>query len=391
MSPLKVLHVVSSLNLGDGITVVVKTLCQNLDRTRFSVSICCLAGRGYLADDFKQMGVNVYALNAKSSTSPLYILRNLYNTWKLVRWLRQEKFDIVHAHEFFSGTLGRLAGWLAGVPVIILALHNKDAWKRFPHVTIDRWLATVTDRIVTNSEATKQFAVEFEGLSEEKFVVIHNGIDLSRFNDVKDGGQLRTEWGIGLDELVVGTVGRLVEQKGFRYLIKAAAIVRSKRGDVKFVIVGPDGHPSESVKDELVRLVKDLRLERVVIFAGVRRDVPQIMSMFDLFVLPSLWEGFGLAVAEGMAMKKAVVISRVDALPEIVEDGVTGVLVPPGDENTLGVEILRLLEDRDLRLRMGAKGRERIEMRFTASVMTRKVEKLYESLTKSSDHGTSIT
>ncbi len=256
MFPLRVLHVVNSLNLGDGITVVVKTLCQNLDRTRFSVSICCLVDRGYLADDFEQMGVNVYALNAKSSTSPLYIPRNLYNTWKLIRWLRQEKFDIVHAHEFFSGTLGRLAGWLTGVPVIILALHNKDAWKRFPHVMIDRWLVVVTDGIMANSEATKQFAVEYEGIPAEKFVVIHNGIDLSRFSGVKDGEKLRTEWGIGLDELVVGTVGRLVEQKGFRYLIKAAAIVRSKRGDVKFVIVGPDGHPSESVKYDLGHLGK---------------------------------------------------------------------------------------------------------------------------------------
>lgn len=159
---IKVLHVIHSLSLGDGITQVVGTITRHIDREKFTVAICCLAGRGNAADEFERAGIKVFSLGAKSSISPVRFPQNLYATCRLARLLQDEEIDVLHTHEFFSGTLGRIAGWLARVPVIILMLHNRDAWKRRFHILIDRCLVKVTDRIVTNSEAVRDFAIKHE-------------------------------------------------------------------------------------------------------------------------------------------------------------------------------------------------------------------------------------
>jgi len=129
-------------------------------------------------------------------------------------------------------------------------------------------------------------------------------------------------------------------------------------------------------------MVENLGLEEVVTFTGLRRDVPELLGLFDLFVLQSLWEGFGLVLAEAMAMSKAVVATDVDAIPEVVEDRVTGLLVPPRDSQTLAAQIIRLLDDPDLRARMGANGRRRVEGHFTSEIMVGKLESLYISLAR---------
>jgi len=135
---IKILHVISCVSHGDGITEVVKNIASSIDSRKFEISLCSLQGRGNGASDFERMGVRVFVLNAGSSTSPTYIFRNIYTVCQLVKLISRESFDIVHTHEFFSGTLGRIAGWLARVPVIMLSLHNTDFWKRKPHILVDR-------------------------------------------------------------------------------------------------------------------------------------------------------------------------------------------------------------------------------------------------------------
>ena len=375
---MRVLHVISAARPGDGITEVVKNIASSIDRGEFEISLCSLQGRGDGATDFERIGCRVFALNAKSSTSPKYVFQNIYTVWQLARLIRAERFDVIHTHELFSGTLGRIAGWLAGAPVIILSLHNTDFWKRRHHILIDRLLSRVTHKIVANSEAVKQFTTEHERIPPEKFVVIHNGIDISRFGREKDGDQFRQEYGIKPLEIVVGTVGRLAEQKGQRYFIEAARIICDQRKEVKFVIVGGDtGHPKESVKEELYQQVKGLGLEDVVIFTGLRRDLPQIMAGFDIFVLPSLWEGFGLAVAEAMAAGKPVVASRIPAVSEVVEEGESGILVHPGDAEAIAKAVLELVDSPEKALAMGEVGRRRVEEIFSSKTMTKEYEALY--------------
>jgi glycosyltransferase involved in cell wall biosynthesis len=265
---------------------------------------------------------------------------------------------------------------------MVLTMHNRYERKKAPHIFIDRWLAKVTDQFIANSWAVKNFTAVQEGIPAHRFEVIYNGVGLSRFDRVGDTSAVRGKLGIKQDELLVGSIGRLVEQKGYQYLIEAAGMLREDRPDVRFVIVGGEGHPSESVKGTLVKQVKELGLETTVIFAGVWRDIPQILVAFDLFVLPSLWEGFGIALVEAMAMRKAIVATRVDAIPEVVEDGISGLLVPPRDSKALAAAIAELLDDPFRRKQMGAAGRWRVESRFTSQIMTKKLESLYESLAR---------
>jgi glycosyltransferase involved in cell wall biosynthesis len=382
----RILHVISRPTHGDGITEVVKNLALSIDRERFEISVCSLQGQGNAASDLEEMGIRVFSLNARSSSLPLYFPRNVYAVWQLMRLFRKERFGIVHAHEFFSGTLGRIAAWLARTPVIIVSLHNTDLWKQRPHILIDRCLARMTDKIITNSEAVKQFTAEYERIAPEKFAVIHNGIDLSRFSSEGNGDRFREEYDIKPREMVVGTVGRLVEQKGQHYFIEAARTICAQRKDVKFIVVGGDDcDQKESVRDELYKQVEESNLGDVVMFAGYRDDIPQVMGAFTVFVLPSLWEGFGLVVAEAMAAGRPVVASRLPAVSEVVQHGETGILVPPKDADALAKAILELLDSPGKAEAMGKAGRRRVERLFSSQAMAKKYEALYESLCSGGD------
>lgn len=175
-----------------------------------------------------------------------------------------------------NSSLALWADWLAGIPVIILMLHKRDTWKGGVHILIDKCLANATDRVITNSEAVRDFAIGHENHLAERVTVIYNGIDMTGFR-VIDSAEDRD---VLNKEFVVGTVGRLAKQKGFRYLIEASDIVQAQRNDVKFLIVGGDAHPKESVSDELFRLNRGTdKEEDKVIFTGHRKDIPQILSL----------------------------------------------------------------------------------------------------------------
>jgi glycosyltransferase involved in cell wall biosynthesis len=370
---IRICHVLHSLTLGDGVTEVVWNLARHLDSERFKLGVVCLARRGDRAEEFEAFGVPVHLVGAVSSTSPGVALHNLRAVRRLAGILNLEKPDVVHVHEFFPGTLGRLGALGGRGTKVVLTLHNRDEWKRAPHVLVDRALAKRTDRVVANSEAVRGFVLKQEGFAPEKVCVIYNGIEADRFKHACRDGQ---------PGYVVGSVGRMAEQKGYGYLLDAADLLKKAQllGGLRFVIVGGDAHPSESVKLELEEKVKALGLEDVVEFLGERKDVPEVLTGFDCFVLPSLWEGFGLAIAEAMAASLPVVASRVDGIVEVVEDGVTGILVPPKDSKALA-EAIRWMVDHPAEAKaMGRKGRERVERLFSAQRMADEHMSLYESL-----------
>ena len=358
-------------------------LASNLNSDRYRVIVCCLYSLGELGERLREQGIPVLVLNARSSANPLYLPQNLDTIRRLQRLLRRERVQIVQTHEFFSGTLGRVAARLSGVPVTILMLHNKDRWKRTPHVLIDRLLARWTDVIVANSHSVKEFTVRYEKLRADKFVVIHNGIDMNRFTCYPNQGlNKRAELGFEPDTPMLTIVGRLTAQKGHRYLMDALPVIRDRFPDLRLLIVGDDSPHDVSTKEMIFQQVQALGLTDNVIFLGQRRDVPDILCATDLFVLPSLWEGFGLAVAEAMAAGKPVVASRVDGIPEVVEDGVTGILVPPQDPGALARAILFLLGNKQRAEAMGQAGRERIERCFTLNRMVSQWDELYQHLAR---------
>ena len=362
---IKILHIINSLGIG-GAEVQLINLIRNLDDSNFSSTVCCVASGGPLANELEKLGINVVVLGQKRKFDPRVLL-------PLYRFMKKEHVDIVHTHLSRANLWGRIAARLAGVPVIITTEHGLNLWKNSIHITVNRILSEFTDQIIAVSDAGKRIRIQRERIKPKKLVTIHNCVDLRLFDKASDfHNDVRQEFGIGLDEPIVGFVGRLLEVKGIRYLIESIVELKAAIPTVKLLIVG-DGPLKGSLED----YAQKLELTDQVIFAGYRSDIPQVLNAMNVFVLPSLREDLPLSLIEAMAMRKPVVATNVGGNPEVVIDGETGILVPPKDATALAKAISRILLDEQLALRMGLSGRQRVENLFSADAVVARIQLIY--------------
>ncbi|MGQ9512036.1 MAG: glycosyltransferase family 4 protein [Thermodesulfitimonas sp.] len=347
-------------------------LLRYTDRSLFRLMVAGPAGD--LAAQVAAVGGEFFPVPLKGELDPFHDLRAAVQLSSL---LRQRRIAILHAHGAKAGLVGRLAGVLAGTPVRILTVHNSIFYAEWPgykkrlFALAEGLLARGTNRIITVSQALRREYIAQERLRPEQVVTIYNGVDPEEFRISESRAVLRTRLGLPVDTPVVGTVARLAPQKGVRYLIEAAGLLPPGRQPF-FVIVG-DG----PLRGELERLAAASAGGRFF-FTGMREDLPALLNAFDLFVLPSVSEGFGLAALEAMAAALPVVATTVGGIPEVVVDGETGILVPPRDAAALAAAIGRLLGDPELAAKMGQAGRERVRKLFTVERMARAVMALYE-------------
>ena len=274
---------------------------------------------------------------------------------------------------------GYVAARAAGVRRVISSRHNDDQfryrprWRRI-HRRLWRWYAGG----IAISESIKRFAVEVEGAPAEKITVVHYGIDFAWLNDddVEAARQkLRAELGLERDALILGMVCRLVEQKGVPYALEAVRRIKKKYPRARLVIAG-DGEKA----DELRRLTSALGIADRVHWLGWRSDAAELMAAFDLLLVPSLGEGFGLVLLEAMARRVPVIASRVGAIPEVIAHGETGILIEPRDVDALAQAMARLLDDRALRKYMGLLGAARLEERFSVERMVEGTIAVYQRI-----------
>ena len=368
MNKLSVFHLVEDLKTG-GAERVIADIVEGLDRKRFEARVWCLTRGGETADELLEKGVEVRILGIWSYHNPLNIIR-------LSRLLKKEKPDIVHTHGYFASVIGRLAAKKAGLPIIITHVHSTYWEYKKRHLLIERYLSRCTHRIICCSEAVKNFVTGHEKIKEDKTVVIYNGVDEERFLPVQDPSPVRARLGIDRESPVVGTVSSLTPHKGQKYLIQAAAKIREKYPATRFLIVG-DGPLRRSLEEQAL----GLSLQSSLIFTGARRDIPDLLSLMDIFVLPSSSrEGLGIAIIEAMAMEKPTVATDIGGIPEVVQDGETGLLVRPGDSAALAKAIIELIDNPDRAKAMGKKGRNRFAQKFTRKTMLSKIEDLYLGL-----------
>jgi glycosyltransferase involved in cell wall biosynthesis len=312
-------------------------------------------------------------------------VRPILDAWAMLalwRLLRRERPAIVHTHTSKAGVVGRLAAWLARVPVVIHTPHGHIFYGYYGTVAsaiirlLERLLAKITDRIVTLTDRGAEEHVRFHIAGMEKFATIHSGIDLAYFRSVQvDPAVKRKELGLPPEGPIVGTVGRLVPIKGLEWLLKAAQRVLAEFTQACFVIIG-----NGPMLGELRQLTSKLGIGLQVVFLGAREDVPECLAALDLFVLPSLNEGMGRALLEAMAVGCPVVATRVGGIPDIVADGATGLLVPPRDDRALSAAILALLRDRSRRAAYGEAARRHVDGRFDVETMVRNIERLYDEV-----------
>lgn len=368
MRCIRVIHLVEDLKIG-GLERVLATLVTHLDKHRYFPEVWCLAAGGRIARELRKNGISVRILGCTSYHRPLHILR-------LARLLQRAKADILHTHGYFASTFGRLVSFLTGPAIRIQHVHTTDHGLTARHRQIERMLARITHTVVCISEAVRRFVVDREGIPVSKTRVIYNGVKLPGPADPKQASPLLLDW--SADTFVVTTIGSLTPHKGHHILIRAVEILSERHPEIRLVIVG-DGPLRWKLSEQVGRA----NLQEKVWFAGELESVFPVLYQTDLFVLPSMdREGLSIAAIEATAAGRAIVASNLGGIPEVVQDGLNGLLVPPGDPNRLAEAMEALIRDPDRRQKMGTAGRHRFNQCFQARQMTAEIERLYDETMK---------
>ncbi len=382
-----VIHIITQFDGGGSALDTFHTVLGH-DRRRFRA--CLVYGRpevltateaGWVEAALKELrqgGVSLFHV-------PMLVreLRPLLDVWVTVtlwRILRQERPRMVHTHTSKAGAVGRVAAWLARIPIVIHTPHGHLFYGYYgPAISwvirlFERLLALITDRIVTLTDRGAQEHVQYRIAAPDKFVTIPSGITLSVFRSVRiDPAVKRKELGLPEEGPTVGTVGRLVPIKGHEWLLKAAPRVLAEFPHATFVFLGEG-----PLLGQLQQLAAELGITSHVMFLGARQDVPECLAIFDLFAFPSINEGMGRALIEAMAVGLPVVASRVGGIPDVVADGETGLLVPARDEAALADALLKLLRDPARRQACGQAARRSLDERFDVKAMVRAIDRLYD-------------
>lgn len=359
------LYVIPSLEVGGAERVVIN-LARTVDRNRFNPIVCCLNDKGILANELEKTGIRVIALNKKGKFDFSVIS-------KLIRVIKENNIKIIHTHLWGANFWGRIAAKLTKIPVIIATEHNVDIWKPQVYFMLDRWLARKTDKIIVVSNKVKEFYAH-KGIPTWKLEVIYNGIQAIHPQPVAYNPQIREEFGIKDNEIVLAIIGRLVPQKGHRYLFEAISSLNGQYR-LKVLVVG-DGPLMANLKSQ----VAGLKLQERIIFTGLRKDVLKILEEVDILVMPSLREGLPITALEAMAAGVPIIATKVGGLPELIKDNKTGLLIEPANGVAIKDAIEKLINDKDLSDNLKNNARNTVQKEFNIMGMVNKTQRLYEGL-----------
>ncbi|PIQ89475.1 MAG: hypothetical protein COV72_02920 [Candidatus Omnitrophica bacterium CG11_big_fil_rev_8_21_14_0_20_42_13] len=345
----------------------VLSLIKGLDKDEFEPILVC-------PQELISLMPELTDLNIKHYPAKIRKWRNIGAINKFVKILKHEKPDVVHSHLFFATMFAAPLAKLAGIPKVIETAHLREAWRKGLKKAyfIDRFFYRFTDKIIAVSNAVKNYLVNEKKLPADKIEVIHNGIDVNKFKP-----EIRsTQNSVPSTSFKIGVIGRLEEQKGHRYLLKAISLLNGKFNNVKFLIAG-DG----SLKKELIDSAERLEISDKVEFLGYRENIKELISEIDLVVLPSLYEGLPLIALETGAMGKPIIVTNVDGSPEAVINEKTGIVIPPKDEDSLKNALEELLDNKGLLLEYGRNAQKFIREEFDIKKQVEKTEKLYKDIT----------
>lgn len=377
VSTLNVLHIVPKLSTSGGIGNQLLKVLRTYDRNEFMPFVCSLREKGEIGNEIENLGIDVESLN-------IDFKRGIYWTVikKLYRLIKEKNIHVVRTHEYRANLHGRIAALIARVPCIIASVHNiyeseYSDYKREQKINrriLNRYLAALTDRVVAVSTTVKSDILKFDGIPEAKVDVIYNGIYVDEF--VKAYSEsVRSELGISPDRQIIGSIGRLVQQKGQKYLIEAIAQIKAKHPDVLLLVIG-DG----PLENELKEYTKDLGIEDNVIFLGIRRDIPSLLSAMNIFVFPSLWEGLGNALIEAMAAGKPIIATGIPVVKEIFDSCNGGIIVPPENSEALAFSFESIFNDKNLSQKLGTAARERALSCYDIKTSVNKYTTLYKKI-----------
>ncbi len=363
----RIVYMAHALQIG-GAEEMLLNLVRRLPRVEFEPRVCCIHEAGPIGEEIRRTGTPVDVLGLIPG------LRHPSSVDAIRRYLRRLKPDIVHTFLLTASLYGRMAASLARVPVIVGSEVNVYERKRRRHIWLERALMASTDCVVVSAQSVREFYVRQIHAAPTKVEVIYNAVDWDQLHTTMPRDDMRRSLGLTPDALVMGTIARLTEQKGHRYLFDAVAQTATLK-DVHLLVIG-GGH----LEGELKRHAEAVGINSRVHFVGPRRDLGDLLSAMDIFVLPSLWEGLPLSLVLAMGAGLPVVSTTVAGVPEVVDTERTGLLVASGDAAALGQALGRLATDAELRDRIGAAGRAAVLPRFGAEAYVNATTRLYRRL-----------
>lgn len=359
--------------LGDaGAERLVNSFAMGIDRSQFDLHLCALRPWSFpkIVPDLRAMGFPVTELDQHHAYD-LHVLISL------VRYIRRNDIDIIHTHLLASDVMGRLAGFITRRPVVSTIHNGRTDLDNEPRHRqwMERWTARLwCRRLIVVSALLRVEIADWFGFPLSKVTTIPNGVDTSRFTPPPDFDPraLKQEL-VGGDYRIVANVARLVPQKGQRYLVEAAAIVTKTRPDVRFAIVSEG-----ELRGEIMAQAKALGVDDKLIITGMRTDVTEILAASDVFVLSSLWEGMPLSLIEAMSVGVPAVATDVGGVGQLLQDGVTGLLVPPADAQALAAAIADSLDHPEVARSRAAAAKEMVVREYDTRTMIRRWEAVYK-------------
>ncbi len=372
-----ILYVIENIEFGGGERVF-SQIIRGLNKERFNVFVASNPW-GIFEKKLTEAGIKI---NPVSMTNRY----NLGIISRLKKIIKTKEVQIVHSQGGRADFFARIAARISNVPIIISSMamlvegYDVSILRKGLYVSIDRLTERWVNKFTVLSEAMRRSLIERHKIPPENIVKIYNGIEIEEYNpDLKELRnkklEVRRELGLKNDVPVIGAIGRLVWQKGFEYLIRAAPEVLKKCPEARFLIVGEG-----SLKNKLILTSEKLNVADRIIFTGFRTDIKEILASIDVLAMPSLLEGLPMVLLEAMAMAKPIVATRIDGVIEVLENSKTGLLVPAKNSHALAEAIVGILNDQAKANFLGQNAREAAKEKFSVKKMVKQIELAYEKL-----------
>lgn len=372
---IKVLYIYPSLRIGGAEELRFLALKNMKNRECYDIKICCIEEIGEIGEKIRGLGIEVFCLN--KSSKPY----NLEATFSLIRYLLKNKFDIVHTSLFNSNFHGRISAFLTGVPIVISEEHSEHyqyrSLKFLPYIWSDRILSIFTDKIICCSRNLMNSIAKLEKIPSDKLFLLLNTFNAEKLKIKLEKGYVKKEVGVSNGDLIIGNVASLSPRKGQDILIKAFKLVKAKIPDAKLILIGG---ADIKFKEKLVRLVKKLGLDNEVLFLGKKENIADYLNIIDIIVLSSLFEGIPLVLLESMHMQVPVIATDTGGISEVIVNNQNGVLVKVNDVESLAAETVRLLKNKEERLRLANEAARTVAERFNSDRYVNKLDELYTEL-----------
>jgi len=366
---IKLLELLTNFHIG-GTERQVANLALGIDASHFDLHLACLQHSGELLAELETLRVP----RPEFPIGSIYSLKTLWQGIRLARYVRTNLIQIVHSYGFYPNVFTVPVARLAGAKIVVASIRDTGDVLTPMQRRLQRLVCRLADCVLVNADAIRESLLK-QGYDPGRIVVIRNGITLSKFGGKGRSAVLRRELGIPLAARLVAVFSRLNWMKGVEFFLDAAKVLAARFADVYFLVAG-DGGNKKALEEQACRL----GLGQRIVFTGFRSDVSDLLSEVTISVLPSLSEGTSNSLLESMAAGIPVIATRVGGNPEVIEEGVSGLLVRPRDSAALAAAVGRLLDDADLALELGQAGKRRVSQLFSIEGSVHETEHLYQRL-----------